>query len=177
MNYFIITLTLFFTILVIFYFVILSINTKIKKIESSIQKLLKKRTDLIPWLYEISKGQLVKHSNIFEEFLKLRKIQFSLNDYNVSFIEFIKNEMSINHEIRFIYWICAKNKKLNSLWKFTYIKNLIIERNKLIWTEMEKYKKIIKLFNNLVKIKNYTFFWQLLPINKKFEMNLINNIF
>ena len=177
MNYFIITFAILFTILIIFYFVILSINTRIKKIENSIQKLLKNRTDLIPGLYEISKSHLVKHSNIFEEILKLRKVQFSLNDYSVSFIEFIKNEMSINHEIRFIYWICAKNKKLNSMWKFTYIKNLIIERNKAIWTEMEKYKKIIKLFNNLVRIKNYTFFWLLLPVNKKFEMNLINNIF
>lgn len=177
MSYLIIIFTILFAILIIFYFIILSINSKIKNNETSIQKLLKNRTDLIPWLYEISKNHLVKHSNIFEEILKLRKIQFSLNDYNVSFIEFIKNEMSINHEIRFLYWICSKNKKLNSLWKFIYIKNIIIERNKAIWTEMEKYKKNIKLFNSLVKIKNYTFFWLLLPINKKFEINLIKNIF
>jgi len=177
MNNLLIILTLIFIIFIIFYILIYNINIKIKKIESWIQKLLKNRADLIPWLYEISKKHLVKHKNIFDEVLKLRKVQFSLNDYNVSFVEFIKNEMAINHEIRFIYSICVKNKKLNSLWEFNYVKNLIIERNKLIWNQLEQYKKIIVLFNKIILIKNNTIIWLLLPVNKKFEINLIKNIF
>jgi hypothetical protein len=132
MIFFIITLSILFIILISFYIIILKLKESIEQIEDNLQKLLKNRADLIPAIYEISKNFLVKHNNIFEEVIKLRKVQFSLNDYNVSFLEFIKNEMAINHEIRFIYSICTKNKKLNSLKKFNYIKNLIIDRNKSI---------------------------------------------
>ncbi len=177
MNFFIITFSILFIMLIIFYIFILKLKEKIEQIEDKLQKLLKTRTDLIPSLYEISRDYLVKHNDVFEEIIKLRKVQFSLNDYNVSFLEFIKNEMAINHEIRFIYGICTKNKKLNSLWKFIYIKNLIIEKNKSIWTKIDKYKKNINLLNNLIKYKNYTIFWLLLPVHKKLEFNLIKNIF
>jgi hypothetical protein len=85
--------------------------------------------------------------------------------------------MAINHEIRFIYWICAKNKKLNSLKKFNYIKNLIIGRNKSIWTKIEKYKKSINLLNSLIKYKNYTILWLILPVHRKMEFDLIKSIF
>lgn len=177
MNIFLITFSIFFTILVFFYIVILNIRNKILITEFEIQKLLKKRADLIPWLFEISKTKIIKHNNVFEEALKLRKVQFSLNDYNVSFIEFIKNEMAINHEISFIYNICSKNKELNSLKKFNYIKNLIIERNKKIWTSLEKYKNTIHSYNKLITLKNYTLLWFLLPVNKRMETDLIKNIF
>jgi hypothetical protein len=103
MNYLIITLSILFIILIIYYIIILQLKKSIEQIEDNLQKLLKTRADLIPSLYEISKNYLIKHNNIFEEIIKLRKVQFSLNDYNVSFLEFIKNEMAINHEIRFIY--------------------------------------------------------------------------
>jgi hypothetical protein len=103
MNYIIIAFSILFIILIIYYIIILKLKESIEQIEDNLQKLLKTRTDLIPSLYEISKDFLVKHNNIFEEIIKLRKVQFSLNDYNVSFLEFIKNEMAINHEIRFIY--------------------------------------------------------------------------
>jgi hypothetical protein len=85
--------------------------------------------------------------------------------------------MAINHEIRFIYWICAKNKELNSIWKFMYIKNLIIARNKSIWTKIDTYKKSINLLNNLIRYKNYTILWLILPVHKKMEFDLIKNIF
>ena len=177
MNYLIITLSILFIILIIYYIIILQLKKSIEQIEDNLQKLLKTRADLIPSLYEISKNYLIKHNNIFEEIIKLRKVQFSLNDYNVSFLEFIKNEMAINHEIRFIYWICAKNKELNSIWKFMYIKNLIIARNKSIWTKIDTYKKSINLLNNLIRYKNYTILWLILPVHKKMEFDLIKNIF
>ncbi|MFA5916653.1 MAG: LemA family protein [Candidatus Gracilibacteria bacterium] len=177
MNYIIIAFSILFIILIIYYIIILKLKESIEQIEDNLQKLLKTRTDLIPSLYEISKDFLVKHNNIFEEIIKLRKVQFSLNDYNVSFLEFIKNEMAINHEIRFIYGICAKNKKLNSLKKFNYIKNLIIGRNKSIGTKIEKYKKSINLLNSLIKYKNYTILGLILPVHRKMEFDLIKSIF
>ncbi len=177
MEYFLITFAIIFWIIFIFYIIILKINSKINTNERLIQKQLLNRADLMPWLYEISKPILVKHSSIFEEVLKLRKVQFTLNDYSVSFIEFIKNEMAINHEISFIYSICSKNKKLNSLSKFSYIKQIIIRRNKIIWDEIENYKKRIHFFNKLILIKNYTLIGLLFPVSKKFESDLIKSIF
>ncbi len=177
MNTFIIIFSILFTILVFFYITILKLKANIETIENKLQKLLKTRADLIPSLYEISKDYLMKHGNVFEEIIKLRKVQFSLNEYDVSFLEFIKNEMAINHEIRFLYWICTKNKKLNSLWKFNYIKNLIIDSNKSIWIKIEKYKKNINLLNSLIKYKNYTILWLILPVHRKMEFDLIKNIF
>lgn len=177
MNYLIIITMLFLLILIMYYFYLLKLNKNINKLETKIQKDLQKRTDIIPSIFEISKDLLVKHSKIFEEIIKLRKLQFSLNDYNVSFIEFVKNEIAINHEIRFIYTICSKNKELSKSKKFEYTKSLIIEKNQIIWKKIEEYKKNIKILNYLITLKNYTFIWFLFPIRKRVEFDLIKNIF
>ncbi|NDK07896.1 hypothetical protein EOM39_01460 [Candidatus Gracilibacteria bacterium] len=163
--------------LFIYYFYLLNLNKKINKIEINIQKLLQNRADTIPGLYEISKEYLIKHSKVFEEAIKLRKLQFSLNEYSVSFIEFIKNEIAINHEFSFIFSICTKNKKLSEIKKFKYIKKLIIEKNQKIGIEIENYKKTISLLNNLIIIKNYTVLGFALPLGKRIESDLIKNIF
>jgi len=128
--------------LMIIYIIITILSDKITIQEKYIQKILKQRSDLIPSLYEISKNHLNKHKEVFKELINLRKIQFSLNEYEVSFIEFIKNEISLNHEIRFIYNICINNKELQNDKDFLYIKKLVIEKNKLIWQNIENYKKI-----------------------------------
>lgn len=177
MTIIIIFLSVFLISLILIYFFILNLEKIINQVEKNIQFLLQRRTDLIPPIYEISKDYIVKHNQVFEEIIKLRKLQFSLNDYDVSFIEFIKNEMEINHEIKFIYGICNKNKKLIHNSKFNYIKNLIIQRNNEIWQEIENYKIKIKILNYMVNIKNYSIVWFLLPIRKRVEFDLIKNIF
>jgi len=163
--------------LMIIYIIITILSDKITIQEKYIQKILKQRSDLIPSLYEISKNHLNKHKEVFKELINLRKIQFSLNEYEVSFIEFIKNEISLNHEIRFIYNICINNKELQNDKDFLYIKKLVIEKNKLIWQNIENYKKNIKYINNLVKIKNYTILWLFIPSQKRLEFDLLKNIF
>ena len=68
---------------------ILELEDKITTSERIIQKNLRLRSDLIPSIFEISKT-IARHSEVFEEIIKLRKVQFLLNQYEVSLIEFIK---------------------------------------------------------------------------------------
>ncbi|MDD3303086.1 MAG: LemA family protein [Candidatus Gracilibacteria bacterium] len=171
-------IVLFLSIFVMIIYIIITIlNDKITIQEKNIQKILKQRSDLIPSLYEISRKHINKHKEVFNELISLRKIQFSLNEFEVSFIEFIKNEISLNHEIRFIYNICINNKELQNDKDFLYIKKLVIEKNKLIGQNIENYKKNIKFVNNLVKIKNYTILGLFIPSQKRLEFNLLKNIF
>lgn len=173
--YFILAFFIIFFVIIFLY--INYINKKIIFTEKQIQKSLKERSDLIPSLFEISKDYLVKHSEVFKEIIRLRKVQFTLNQYEVTFIEFVKNEIAINHEIRFIYNISNKNKKLSGLKKFDYIKNLIIEKNKVIWTNMDKYKKYINKYNNLIKLKNFSILWFFYNKDKRLEIDLVKSIF
>ncbi len=177
MDFFIYIVLFFFLSFIIFFWYIKCIEKNIKMIEKNIQKSLRLRSDLIPSLYEISKEDLVKHKEIFKEILHLRKIQFSLNQYDVSFVEFVKNEVAINHEIRFIYNICNKNEKISNSTKFMYIKKLIIEKNKIIWKNMEKYKKYINKYNSTLIFKNLTFFWIFYFKDKRLEIDLVKSIF
>ncbi len=167
----IIIISIIILFLTLFYIFLLALKSKIWKLELLIKKLLYQRTNLIPSIYEVTKKHLTKHDEIFEEIIKLRKIEFSLNDSNnVSFIEILKNERYIHHEMNFIYSVCLKNKKLENEWRFQYIKELTIDRSYKIWEKVEKYRKIVDTFNNLITIKNYTIIWLFFPINKKVEI-------
>lgn len=171
MNNIILTISILISLLVVFYIFLLALNIKIHALENLIKDLLKQRTDLIPSLYEITKDFLTKHNEIYDEVLRLRKIEFSLNDNeDATFVEILKNERYIHHEMNFIFNICLKNKKLEKSWKFQYIKELTINRSYLIWEKVEKYRKIVDTLNNLITIKNYTVIWLLLPLNKRIEI-------
>jgi len=67
----------FFIFLVFLFFIFLRYREyKIKKLEENIKSLFLERSALIPSIYEISKPYLTKHSDIFDEVLKLRKREF-----------------------------------------------------------------------------------------------------
>lgn len=171
MSPILIILSVILVIFILFYLFLLALNSKIWKLEKLIIWLLKQRTDLIPSLYEITENFLTKHNEIFEEVIKLRKVEFTLNDNdNVSFIEILKNERYIHHEMNFIFSVCLKNKKLENNWRFQYIKELTIDRSYKIWEKVENYRKIVDTFNNFITLKNYTIIWLLFPLSKKVEI-------
>lgn len=168
---FIITLSIIISLLIAFYTFLLALNNKVHKLEILIKDLLKQRTDLIPALFEITKNYLTKHNEIYDEILRLRKLEFSLEDNeDVTFVEILKNERFIHHEMNFIYNVCLKNKKLEQFWRFQYIKELTINRSYTIWEKVETYRKIVDTLNNLITIKNYTIIWLFLPLNKRIEI-------
>nr|MDD3720571.1 hypothetical protein [Candidatus Gracilibacteria bacterium] len=168
---FIITLSIIISLLIAFYTFLLALNNKVHKLEILIKDLLKQRTDLIPALFEITKNYLTKHNEIYDEILRLRKLEFSLEDNeDVTFVEILKNERFIHHEMNFIYNVCLKNKKLEQFGRFQYIKELTINRSYTIGEKVETYRKIVDTLNNLITIKNYTIIGLFLPLNKRIEI-------
>ncbi len=166
---FIIIATIILILLGLFYWFIFFLDYKISKLEIKIMKLLKERTDHIPNLFEITKDLIIRHGDVFRDILNLRKIEFSINN-EASFIEFLKNERLIHHEMNFIYWLCLKNKKIETNWKFRYIRDLTINKSYEISEKIDIYKKIVEKTNFLIKIKNITFIWMFFPWEKRFEL-------
>ncbi len=170
MNIFIL-IFLTFLILVLLYSIFLYFFLiKIKKLEEKIKKSFFYRSDNIPSLYEVTKNFLVKHNEVFENILKLRKIEFSQKSQDFDLFWILKNESLIHKELNFILKICKNNKELIKNNKFLYTREIIIDNSYEIWNLIELYKNIVKKFNKLIFIKNLTLIWFLIPIYKKTEI-------
>jgi hypothetical protein len=60
-----------------------------------------------------------------------------------------------------------KHPKLLKKWKIIYLRDLIIEKSFDIWDLLKLYKNIVKKYNKLIDIKNYTILGLLIPLQKK----------
>ncbi len=162
--YIIITIILGFLLAyVILYFLL----KKIQYLEYKVISLFSSRTDILPWLYEITKLSLGRHEEIFSDVLSLRKKEFSLFWISKNLESFIELEQYIHHEINFIFQVCNKNQKLIKNKNFLYLRDVMIERSSKIGKEVRKYKKIVEVYNKAIKIKNYSIIWFILPFQKK----------
>jgi len=65
---------------------------KIEKLENRIKQLFISRSDSIPGMFEISKKYLSRHSDVFKESIRLRKVQLILNHSNTPFYKVIETE-------------------------------------------------------------------------------------
>jgi len=156
-------LLLFLFLLFILFLIFVKI--RINKLENKITSLFIKRTCSITSLYEISKDYIVKHKEVFKEYLNLKKIEFSLNSKkNIKFYKIIELESRIHHEINFIFKICNTQQKLLKNWKFLYIRDILLKKSFDLWEKVKIYKRMVKIFNKLIKIKNITILWLLIPI-------------
>lgn len=152
-------------VLWIFYIYLYLLSVKINKLEEIIKKAFLKRTNTIPSVFELSKNHINKHEEIFKEIIRLKKIEFSLNSKAwVKMYEIINIEWLIHHEIDFIFKICNKHDKLLQDWKFLYIRDIIIKHSFDIWKYINIYKEIVLIFNKIIRYKNLTIIWFLLPI-------------
>ncbi|MCD5374913.1 LemA family protein [Candidatus Gracilibacteria bacterium] len=125
------------------------------------------RTDVFPALSEITKNHMSRHEEIFAEVLSLRKKEFSLLGVSQSFEGFLEVEGHIHHEINFIFQVCNKNPKLLKEKRFLYIRDVMIEKSSQIAGEMKKYRKIIEIYNQIIKYKNFSILGLILPFTKK----------
>ena len=161
----------FFIFLVFLFFIFLRYREyKIKKLEENIKSLFLERSALIPYIYEISKPYLTKHSDIFDEVLKLRKREFLESTWKIDLHSILHTKKLIHHEINFIFKICNKHPSLIKEGKFIYLRNLIIEKSNSIWTKIDLYKRISSQQNKLIRYKNLTVIWFVLYIQKKVEI-------
>lgn len=153
--------------LIIFSILIFLLKIKIEKLENKIIILFNKKNSLIPCIYEISKWNFIKHEQIFDEILKLMKINFQENNIGNKLFEIIKTQILIHNELNFIFKIFAKYPKLYKDEKFLYINELYLENNLILSSKISIYKEIIKKYNQLINIKNITILWLFIPFNKK----------
>lgn len=148
---------------VFFYF----FSLKIEILERKIINLFRSRTDVFPILYETSKATLSRHDEIFREAFLLRKKEFSLLSISHSIESFIELEWKIHHEINFIFQVCNKNPELLRNGDFLYIRDVMVEKSSEIAREIKKYRRVIEIHNQIIKYKNYSLLWLILPFHKK----------
>ena len=91
---------------------------------------------------------------MFQEIIHLRKIEFS--NYNDSFLQRVKNETLIHHELNFIFKVANQHPKIQKDEKFLLIRDLFLDNSYEIGKKVEMYKKVITLLNKLIIFKNFT---------------------
>jgi len=149
---------------------ILILKKKISILENKIRNIFQSRNNLIPALYQVTQNDLVKHDDIFNELLKLKKIDFSEHTFYSNIHRTLDTQQKIHKEMDFIFRVCHKHQKLIKDYKFYYIKELIFARIWELWESIGLYKMITKKFNTLIFLKNITIIWLLIPIQKKEEI-------
>lgn len=160
---------IFIILVFIFILYIWLLNKKINILEEKIILELEKRTNLIPTLFEITKDYISKHEEVFSEIMNLRKKEFSW--YNSDFLEKINLEILIHHELNFVFKVVLKNPKIEKNSIFLIVRDLFVENSSHIWEKVELYKKIIFLYNRLLKIKNFTLIWYFFNFSEKKWIN------
>ncbi|PID87664.1 hypothetical protein CSB07_00230 [Candidatus Gracilibacteria bacterium] len=148
---------------------IIILKNKIDSLESYIKNLFNIRTNIIPSLFEVSRSSLIRHEEIFREIIKLRKISFSERSLGRSLSEMIGTEQLIHNELNFIFKVCNRHKKLLINGKFIYLRDLVISSSSNIGDYLKLYKNIVKKYNLLIRIKNYSIIGLLIPIETKEE--------
>lgn len=167
MNLIIIIWVIFLIVSSAFIAFLYMLENKINLLENKIKETFKKRSNLIPWLFEVSKTYIEKETEVFAEVNYLRKIEFYNLQNNTDFREFLNNEKKLHYEIEFLFKVFDKKPKLQKYWKCLYLKDLVIEQSSKIWKNIALYKNIIEKYNFLVNFKNLTIIWLIFPISKK----------
>lgn len=158
----------FVVIVILLSLYIFLLKEKIEELEIKIIKLFKIRSSFIPVIHDITKIYLdKKHSYIFNRILDYKKEEFISLSYKNSLYWLLEIELKIHNEFNLIFKILNKNPLAMKDGKILYIEDLILESSNDIWKSMDRYKKIIMIYNNYIKIKNWTIIWILIPIKKK----------
>lgn len=147
---------------------LLLLEKKIELLEKRIIDTFKKRSNLIPALFEISKNYIEKENEVFEEVLYLRKLEFyNISSKNINFVNFIENEKKIHYEIEFLFKVFDKKPKILKNEKFLYTKENLLDITNYIWKNIILYKNIVQKYNFLLNFKNITIIWLFFQIEKK----------
>ena len=140
---------------------------KLQKKESDIIESFLDRTDSIIGIYEITKLYLAKHVEIFDWVLNLRKKEFNLKELSQNIEAFYELEGLIHHELNFIFQVCNTHPKLQKDKRFLYMRDIILTKSSLIWKNIIDYNKYIEVYNTMIRYKNYSVIWFILPFRKK----------
>jgi len=167
MNIYAYILLLLATLIILASISIYILSKRIDIFEQKLMLLFVKRSNIFPWLYEISSDKLSRHNEIFAEALSLRKKDFSLASTNKDIETYLELQSHIHHEINFIFQVCNKNRALLKDKNFLYLRDIMINASADISRDMKKYKRIIKIYNQIIFYKNCSIIWLLIPFWKK----------
>ncbi len=165
--YLIWSLAIIFILFLIFMYLL---KIKIETLELKILKQFKEKNNQIPSIYEVTKKYLNKHDEIFKESIRLKKQDFSENNFYNTLIRKIHTNKLIHNELNFIFRICNKSNKLSKNWKFLYIRDVIINSGSEISENIKTYRNIINKYNKIIKFKKLTIIWLFFPI--KYKINI-----
>lgn len=102
---------------------------KLNKLGEKTINLFSKRNNKIISIYNISEKYLTKHKEVFEEFFKLKRKDFSENLYDLNLDEKIITYRNIHNEINFIFKVCEKHNKINKNAIYNYTKEQILDKS------------------------------------------------
>ena len=142
-------------------------ENKLKWIQSEIIQLFLSRTNSIIWLYEVTHPYLEKHAEVFEEILALRKKEFNLHEVSNNLEAFLELEAKIHHEFNFIYKVCNTHRKIEKEKRYLYMREIILEKSQKIWRKIHDYNTFVSKYNELIRYKNFSVLWLLLPFRQK----------
>lgn len=134
------------------------IRNKIKKLENNIISLLRRRTNQIFTIKEITKKDIVKQDEVFKSFIELSNIDF-WNNSKESFENTLKNNAKIHKEIEFIFNISEKHRNISKNEKYNYIKESIIEKSEKVWKLLDLHKKISSIYSKINILSKILIIW------------------
>lgn len=159
-----------FWLIIIFTIFLYVFKLRLEWLERKINDLFVKRTDLIPSFFAVSIDYIVKHDVIFDEIIKLRNKEL-FYDYNSEyFLKILYLESMIHSEFSFLFKIFNEHQKLTRNWKFLYLRELLIDSSSKLWKKISIYKILLKKYNRLIELKNYTIIWLIIPFFHKEEI-------
>jgi hypothetical protein len=153
-------------LIIIAVFFILIFNTfvylfwkKINSLEWVIIELFKKRNNQVIWIYETTKDDLVRAKDVFSEFFELKRREIWEDSFDTQLDIKLVTYKKIHNEINFIFETCEKHRKIQINPIYSYFKEWIYGKSKLIWEKVKLYNKVKKKFNRYKIISHLTLVW------------------
>lgn len=150
---FLVLFIVFYNIFMIFF------RYKLNKLGEKTINLFSKRNNKIISIYNISEKYLTKHKEVFEEFFKLKRKDFSENLYDLNLDEKIITYRNIHNEINFIFKVCEKHNKINKNAIYNYTKEQILDKSLELWKQYKFYKYAKDKFDKMLIISKITLIW------------------
>jgi hypothetical protein len=132
---------------------------KIMSLEAVIIELFKKRNNQIVWVYETTKDELVRAKDIFKEFFELKRRDFWEDSFDTELAIKLLTYKKMHNEINFIFETCEKHREIQTNPIYSYFKESIYDKSKIIWEKIGIYNEIKKKFNKYKFVSRVTLIW------------------
>lgn len=137
------------------------LDKKIAILERKIVKLFQRRTSEMVGIYQTTKKDLVRASDIFSEFFDLKRREFAEDSFNVPLENKIITYKRVHNEINFIFKTCEKHRKIQLNPIYIYLRDWIIDKSQEIWKNMRNYEAIKEKYDQYKSIARLTLIWYL----------------